>query len=116
MELFFSHFTWWGSNRKADGEEQYFSPPSLHPQERGRREGRGEGGALCGRKTPKRGRRRWREKGKGREVERPQKSIGWEERAEIICAVRGQRGRANRVCGGGEHSRTKTEATVDWKK
>lgn len=32
-------------------------------------------------------------------VRRPQKSIGWEERAEIICAVRGQRGRANRGWG-----------------
>lgn len=32
-------------------------------------------------------------------VSRPQKSIGWEERAKIICAVRGQRGRANRGWG-----------------
>lgn len=28
---------------------------------------------------------------KGDGVSRPQKSIGWEERAEIICAVRGQK-------------------------
>ncbi len=35
-------------------------------------------------------------------VSRPQKSIGWEERAEIICAVRGQRGRANG--GGGDRA------------
>lgn len=32
-------------------------------------------------------------------VNRPQKSIGWEERAEIICAVKGQRDRANRGWG-----------------
>lgn len=41
-------------------------------------------------------------------VSRPQKSIGWEERAEIICAVRGQRGRANR--GWGRQSETQREA------
>lgn len=40
---------------------------------------------------------------KGRWVSRPQKSIGWEERAKIICTVRGQRGRANR--GGGDSVR-----------
>lgn len=40
-------------------------------------------------------------------VSRPQKSIGWEERAEIICAVRGQRSRANR--GWGRDSETHRE-------
>lgn len=33
-------------------------------------------------------------------VRRPQKSIGWEERAEIICAVKGQRGSKSGVEGG----------------
>lgn len=32
-------------------------------------------------------------------VSRPQKSIGWEERAKIICTGRGQRSRANRGWG-----------------
>lgn len=41
---------------------------------------------------------------KGGGVSRPQKSIGWEERAKIIRAVRGQRGRAHR--GGGRQCRT----------
>lgn len=36
-------------------------------------------------------------KTEGGGVSRPQKSIGWEERAEIICAVRGQKGRARAV-------------------
>lgn len=36
-------------------------------------------------------------------VSRPQKSIGWEERAEIICAVRGQR--AEQIGGGGDRAR-----------
>lgn len=41
-------------------------------------------------------------------VSRPQKSIGWEERAKIICTGRGQRSRANR--GWGSASETQREA------